>query len=99
MPELAVWNWAIATWSNVFWNVEPEPFNVVLAEPPGLEPLELLPHAARKSAGATSATTVRRTREDRIVAIKVCPFPMSVGIGVQTKNEGWIRGRRNVNRT
>jgi len=99
MLEFARRNAWIATWSNVFWNVEPEPFSVVLIEPEPLELLELLPHAARKRAGAMSAMMVRRaTRDDRVDAIKVCLLS-KVGIGVETKNEGWLRGRASVNDT
>ena len=97
MPEFARWKAWIATWSKVFWNVEPEPFSVVLLEPLGL--LELLPHAARRRAGTASAMMVRRaTRDDRIDAIKMCPLS-KVGIGVETKNEGWRRGRARMNDT
>jgi hypothetical protein len=68
-----------------------------VAEPPEL--FELLPQAARRRAGATSAMTVRRaTRDDRVDAIKVCPLS-EVGIGVETKNEGCRRGLANVNDT
>jgi len=67
-----------------------------------LEPvagLELLPHAARRSAEAASAMIVRcATRDDRIDAIKVDPLS-EVGIGVETKNEEWMRGCRSVNGT
>jgi len=102
-PEFALWNAWIATWSNVFWNVEPEPFSVPLTfVPVPLDPLaglELLPHAARRSADAQSAMSVRcATRDDRIDAIKVDPLS-EVGIGVETKNEEWMRGCGNVNDT
>jgi hypothetical protein len=75
-PLFALWKAAITVWSKVCWKVEPEPLSVVLPDPPPL--FELLPHAARMRTGATSATTVRRKRWDRIVAIKVEPFVSGV---------------------
>src|SRR5450755_4397604 len=99
MPLFALWNAAIAVWSKVCWKVEPEPFSVVEPDPPVPPLLELLPHAARMRVGATSATTVRRKREDRNVAIKVVSLVPRVYVGVETKNEGWLPGLPNMNDT
>ncbi len=108
VPEFFCWKAWIATWSNVFWNVEPDPFSVTLPEelppdPPVVSEevpgdLELLPHAARRIIGATIATAARRTRVDRIIAINGLSLS-EVCIGIETKNAGLMPRRIEVNGT
>jgi hypothetical protein len=90
-------NPAIATSSNVFWEVEPEPFSVTDPEVFD-DPLELflleLPHAARTRAMATSPMSARAYRGD---AAKVRPLRSTMSTGVDTKNGAWRRSCRRVN--
>src|SRR5437879_437723 len=69
-------NPAIAAWSNVFWNVEPEPFSVVL-EDPLLPPDPLLlelPHAAARSARRQKIAAARTARRCDNDAVKSVPL-------------------------
>src|ERR1700730_17443976 len=70
MAGLFCLNAAIAASSNVFWNVEPEPFNVLLDEPLLLE----LPHAAASSARRQKMAAARSARRFDGDAVKTVPL-------------------------
>src|SRR5438552_26479 len=95
MFELASWKPWITTWSNVCWNVDPDPLSVTLA-PPDDPPLLLLLHATSTTARAT--TTKKSMRERLRVVFK--GFPPERGSRTQRRdrtNNTWIRVHLGMN--
>jgi hypothetical protein len=74
----------MTAWSNVIWNVDPDPLSVT--EPAEPELLLELPHAAATNANVQTAAAARSARRRESDAIKTCPF-QPYGIGVHTKND------------
>jgi len=96
MLEFAVWNAWMTASSNVFWNVEPEPFNVVLhddqlLEGVPLEPLLLeLPQAPATKASVQTTMSVRLARLYNNCAFTIGPLAVVASMSTLRTTHGCI---------